>query len=61
MWGLQLAPVTGRLVADLLEGRPDEQRLHPLRPERFAWRRRPAVSGMATEDRPREREGVLTR
>jgi D-amino-acid dehydrogenase len=35
MWGLQLAPVTGRLVADLLGGTPDERRLAPLRPERF--------------------------
>jgi D-amino-acid dehydrogenase len=38
MWGLQLAPLTGRLVADLVSGAPasDDLSLHALRPERFA-------------------------
>lgn len=33
-WGLQLSPVTGRLVADLIDGRRDP-RLDALSPERF--------------------------
>ena len=37
MWGLQLAPVTGRLVADLLAGEPDTARLRPMAPERFSF------------------------
>lgn len=36
MWGLQLAPLTGRLVAGLVLGEPAEHDLHPLRVERFA-------------------------
>jgi D-amino-acid dehydrogenase len=35
MWGLQLAPVTGRIVADLLEGVPPEGREQALDPGRF--------------------------
>jgi D-amino-acid dehydrogenase len=38
MWGLQLAPVTGRVVADLLEGRLLDGPEEALRPERFARR-----------------------
>jgi D-amino-acid dehydrogenase len=39
MWGLQLAPVTGLLVAQLLTGEPPEFDLRPLSPSRFrAWR-----------------------
>jgi D-amino-acid dehydrogenase len=38
MWGLQLAPVTARLVSGLLAGTPDDRRLHALRPERFDLR-----------------------
>lgn len=36
MWGLQLAPVTGRLVADALAGAPDATRLAPFAPARFS-------------------------
>jgi D-amino-acid dehydrogenase len=35
MWGLQLAPVTGRLVASVVTGEQPEHDLHPLRPDRF--------------------------
>jgi D-amino-acid dehydrogenase len=35
MWGLQLAPVTGRLVADVIAGESNDPSLHVLRPERF--------------------------
>jgi D-amino-acid dehydrogenase len=35
MWGLQLAPVTGRLVASVIAGEPPEHDLRPLRPGRF--------------------------
>jgi D-amino-acid dehydrogenase len=38
MWGLQLAPVTGRLVASIVSGEPPEHDLRPLRPERFRRR-----------------------
>lgn len=34
-WGLQLSPVTARLVADVLVGAPDAARLRPIRPDRF--------------------------
>ena len=37
MLGLSLAPVTGELVADLVQGRRPAVDLAPLRPERFAW------------------------
>jgi glycine/D-amino acid oxidase-like deaminating enzyme len=36
MWGLQLAPLTGRLVSALAAGDERERDLHPLRPDRFA-------------------------
>jgi D-amino-acid dehydrogenase len=42
MWGLQLAPVTARLVADTLGGAALDGVAHALRPERFRrarWRR----------------------
>lgn len=35
MWGLQLAPVTGRLVAASIEGTATDERIAPLRPDRF--------------------------
>jgi D-amino-acid dehydrogenase len=35
MWGLQLAPLTGGLVADLVLDRPASMDLEPLGPERF--------------------------
>jgi D-amino-acid dehydrogenase len=35
MWGLQLAPLTARLVAALATGAQAEHDLHALRPERF--------------------------
>ena len=35
MWGLQLAPVTGRLVASLVAGDEPDHDLEPLRAERF--------------------------
>jgi D-amino-acid dehydrogenase len=38
MWGLQLGPVTGRLVGELMTGAPPSGDLHPLRPERFRRR-----------------------
>lgn len=41
MWGLQLAPVTALLVAQLVAGRTPSHDLGPLRPERFALSRRP--------------------
>jgi D-amino-acid dehydrogenase len=58
MWGLQLAPVTGLLVAQLLTGEPPEQDLRPLAPGRFraTWRpdhRSPAAP--ADLRRPRRR------
>lgn len=33
--GVTLAPVTARLVADLIQGRPPQLDLHPTRPDRF--------------------------
>jgi D-amino-acid dehydrogenase len=41
MLGLTLAPITGQLVADLLEG-SDREELAMLRPARFSWRHRHA-------------------
>ena len=41
MLGLTLAPITGKLVADLLEG-SDREELARLRPDRFDWRHRAA-------------------
>jgi D-amino-acid dehydrogenase len=38
MWGLQLAPVTGRLVASVVADEQPEHDLHPLRPDRFRMR-----------------------
>ena len=35
MLGVTLAPLTGRLVADLVSGRADHAALGPLSPERF--------------------------
>jgi D-amino-acid dehydrogenase len=35
MWGLQLAPVTGRIVADLLAGDPLGEAERALDPARF--------------------------
>jgi glycine/D-amino acid oxidase-like deaminating enzyme len=35
MWGLQLAPVTGQLVAALVSGAAPAHDLGPLRPDRF--------------------------
>jgi len=35
MWGLQLAPVTGQLVASLIGGAPPSHDLRPLSPDRF--------------------------
>ena len=35
MWGLQLAPITARLVAAVVGGEQAAHDLHPLRPERF--------------------------
>ena len=35
MLGVTLAPLTGRLVADLIAGRADHPALGPLSPERF--------------------------
>jgi D-amino-acid dehydrogenase len=36
MWGLQLGPVTGRLVAQLITGERPEHDIAPLSPARFA-------------------------
>jgi D-amino-acid dehydrogenase len=44
MWGLQLAPVTGRLVASVVAGGQPEHDLQPLRPDRF--RMRPTRKGV---------------
>ena len=38
MWGLQLAPLTGRFVSAIAAGDELEHDLHPLRPERFTRR-----------------------
>ena len=38
MWGLQLAPVTAQLVADVIGGRSSGHDLTPLRPDRFELR-----------------------
>jgi len=35
MMGLTLAPVTGRLVAELMSGEPPSHELRPLSPDRF--------------------------
>ena len=43
MWGLQLAPVTGRLVASVVAGEQPKHDIHPLRADRF--RMRPARRG----------------
>jgi D-amino-acid dehydrogenase len=46
MWGLQLAPLTGRLVASLVAGDEPEHDLEPLRAERFRMAsRRPRRPG----------------
>jgi D-amino-acid dehydrogenase len=51
MWGLQLAPVTALLVAQLVAGRTPSHDLSSLRPERFGLprrlRRRHATAAMA--------------
>ena len=51
MWGLQLAPVTALLVAQLVAGRTPSHDLSPLRPDRFGLprmpRRRQATTVMA--------------
>jgi D-amino-acid dehydrogenase len=41
MWGLQLAPLTGRLVAQLATGETPEHDITPLQPDRFSLRSRP--------------------
>jgi D-amino-acid dehydrogenase len=38
MWGLQLAPLTGSLVSDIVAGEAPELDVHPLRPARFERR-----------------------
>jgi D-amino-acid dehydrogenase len=38
MWGLQLAPLTGSLVSDIVAGETPELDVHPLRPARFERR-----------------------
>ena len=38
MWGLQLAPVTGRLVASIVAAEQPEHDIAPLRPDRFRLR-----------------------
>jgi D-amino-acid dehydrogenase len=43
MWGLQLAPGTGRCVIAIASGNEPEHDLHPLRPDRF--RLRPVRNG----------------
>ncbi len=35
MWGLQLAPVTGKLIGEILSGETPSHDLYPFRPERF--------------------------
>ena len=35
MWGLQLAPLTGRLVAAVIAGERPDHDVYPLRPDRF--------------------------
>ncbi len=35
MWGLQLGPLTGRLVAELIAGEPPSHDLEPLSPDRY--------------------------
>jgi glycine/D-amino acid oxidase-like deaminating enzyme len=40
MWGLQLAPLTGRLVAQIATGETPEHDITPLRPDRFSLRSR---------------------
>ncbi len=35
MWGLQLAPITGQLVADLISGQAPTHDLAPFAPDRF--------------------------
>jgi D-amino-acid dehydrogenase len=42
MWGLQLAPLTGRLVSQIATGEPPEHDITPLRPDRFGLRSRPS-------------------
>lgn len=42
MWGLQLAPLTGRLVAQIATGETPEHDITPLRPDRFSLRSRPS-------------------
>jgi glycine/D-amino acid oxidase-like deaminating enzyme len=48
MWGLQLAPLTGRLVAGLAMNEPPEHDLQPLRADRFA----PLLSRRRTQANP---------
>jgi D-amino-acid dehydrogenase len=46
MKGLHLAPITGRLVTELLASEPPSYDLTPMHPDRFAWplrRRRPGI------------------
>jgi len=41
MMGATLAPVTGKLIAELLDGEPPSLDLHPLRPDRFSNKSKP--------------------
>lgn len=55
MWGLQLAPLTARLVAQLARGETPEYDLTPLRPDRFSLRPRrqePGASSAAAQTTP---------
>jgi D-amino-acid dehydrogenase len=47
MWGLQLAPVTARLVAALATGETPAHDLHPLRADRFVRRQSREARGVA--------------
>jgi D-amino-acid dehydrogenase len=47
MWGLQLAPITARLVADLALGDAPSHDLDPLRPDRFSVRPARATPALA--------------
>jgi D-amino-acid dehydrogenase len=50
MWGLQLAPVTARLVADVVDGTASDPHLHALRPERFRGLPRPRPRSRSEEN-----------
>ena len=58
MWGLQLAPLTGRLVAQIATGEAPEHEIEPLRPDRFGRRARRDTAQRPVLTGPRRRRAL---